>query len=211
MTIYTREKIRKTIPVAWMKLSKYLGLDLSWKEFLGDCKKKFDNFEGFKLIKSKFPPSWYSGFESKTVYGKTVSYVFVAYHPELRIDLEWHLVHELIHLLRGTINQNRFKHVSIVRYELEEALCDVIATKSTGKREKELVDKGLYNWIDVCALEQIINKMSDKKIIHLSLMPKNEREFKQLTFFALKLMSSEEFKTNIKRIWNTKIKEKVYY
>ncbi len=211
MMLYTRKKIVKTIPVAWQKLSEYLELNSSWEEFLKDCKKKFENFKGFKFIKSKYPPSWYSGFERKQVHGKIVSYVFLAYYPKLKIDLEWNLVHELMHLLRGTITQNKFKQVSVVRYELEEALADVVATKATGKREKELSNRGLYNFIDICALEQIINRMPDKKIVQLSLIPKNEREFKQLTFFTLKLVSSKDFKMNVKKIWNRKIGEKVYY
>jgi len=208
---YSENEIRKTIPKIWLKLSKYLGLNFSWNKFLENCKKRFKNFQGFKLIKTKYPPCWYAGFETKKVKGRTISYVYMAYYPEVKGNFQHNICHELVHLFRGTVHQNKFKQISFVSNVLEEALCNVIATKVTGKREKELRTKGLYNLIDVCALEQIIYNFGNKQIKELAFMPKTEKELKRLTFLMLKWISSKQYKNNIRKIWELKIKEKVYY
>jgi hypothetical protein len=55
---------------------------------------------------------------------------------------------------------------------LEEALCDTIAVKAVRKREKELIKHGLYNLIDICALEKIIYNLGDEEIRRIAFMPK---------------------------------------
>ncbi len=207
MKKYSKNEIKKAVPIVWSKLSDYLGLNLSWNEFLKKCKKKFKNFKGFKLIKTKYPPCWYAGFKIE----KTISYVYMAYYPEVKGDFQHRICHELVHLFRETIHQNKFKQLNIVSYILDEALSDVITTKVIRKRENELKSKGLYNLIDVCALEQIIYNLKDNQIKKLAFMPKTENELKELTFLMLKWMSSKKYKNAIKKIWKTKIKENVYY
>lgn len=204
---YSKGEINRKIPKVWLKLSDYLGLGLTWNEFLRDCGKRFRNFKGFKLIKTKYPPCWYAGFKRD----KDSSYVYIAYHPEVRGDFEHHICHELVHLFRETVHQNKFKQVFLVSYILDEALSDVIPTKITGKMEKRLKKSGLYNVIDVCALEQIIYGMSDREIRRIAVMPKKEKEVKELAFLVLKLISTNGYRNNVKRIWKSKIKEKVYY
>ena len=204
---YSKEDINKAIPEVWLKLSDYLGLGLTWSQFLKDCKNRFKNFKGFKLIKTKYPPCWYAGFKGD----KDSSYVYMAYHPEVRVYFQHHICHELVHLFRETVHQNKFKQVSLVSHLLDEALSDVIPTKITGKMENKLKKTGLYNLIDVCALEQMIYDMDDKEIRKIALMPRTEKELKELTFLVLKMISTKNYKNNIRKIWKTKIKEKVYY
>ena len=211
MKKYSKEEIKRNIPEIWLELSEYLGLDLSWKEFLKDCNKKFKNFKGFKLVKTEYPPCWYAGLKIEKKKRKNISYVYMAYYPEIKGNFRHHICHELAHIFRETIHQNKFKQINLVSYIFEEALCDVIATKVTGKRKKELKTKGLYNLIDVCALEQIIYNLEDKEIRKFAFIPKTKEELKDLTFFVLKLISSKQYKNNIKKIWKLKVKERVYY
>ena len=207
MESVTRKEVKEMIPIAWNKISEYLHLNLSWKEFLDSCKAKFKNFSGFKLFKSKYPPCWYAGFKEE----KGKSYVYFAYSNKVDKDLEWHVSHELVHLLRGTIHRNKFLPSIFVSNIFEEALCDVIAVKSTGKRERELKNKGLYNIVEISALEQMIFKFSDNKIRKLALIPSNYKEAKEIERFMIRLLSSKEFKKNVEKIWERKIREKVYY
>jgi hypothetical protein len=207
MRKYCINEIRKTILNTWPKLSEYLGTNLSWNEFLKECKGKFRNFQGFKLLKSKYPPCWYAGFRQE----KGKSYVYMAYWPEVKGDLEWHVCHELVHLFRGTVHRNKFHSLTLVTHILEEALCDVVATKATGKRERELKTKGLYNLIEVCALEQIIYELKDNQIRKLVFMPKTVEEAKTLTYLVIKWLKSEKFRKNMEKVWKWKIKERVYY
>ena len=207
MRSISKKEVKETIPIVWNKISEYLHLNLSWDEFLLSCKQKFKNFSGFKLLKSKYPPCWYAGFKEE----KNKSYVYLAYSTKVEKDFECQLAHELVHLFRGTIHRNKFLSSLFVSNIFEEAICDAVAVKSTGKREKEFKDKGLYNIVEISALEQIIFKFSDNKIRKLALMPTNYKEAKEIENFVIKLLSSKEFKKNVERIWKAKIKEKVYY
>lgn len=203
---YSKKEIKHAISQVWPKLSNYLQLNLTWKEFLNYNKKKYKNFKGFKLLKSPLPPCWYAGLVTE----KNESYIYLYYWKKFKGNFKHHICHELIHILRQSI-QGKLKQVNLVSYLLDEALADVVSTKIFRERERELKSKGLYNLIDVCALEQIIYELNDKEIRKLSLMPKSENELKKLTFMVLKWISSKEYKNNINKVWKAKIKEKVYY
>jgi hypothetical protein len=198
--------ILKIIPKVWQKISLYLNLNLSWEEFLYECKNNFKNFRGFRLIKSKYPP-WYAGIKI----GK-ISYAYMAYYPFIKKEkLEFKVAHELLHIFRDYINKCKFRQVGLVSYLLEEALCDIIAAKAIRKREKELRKYGLYNLIDICALEKIIYNLGNKEIRRIAFMPKNEKELKELTIFVLNLISTKKFIGAMKSVWKYKIKEEVYF
>jgi len=201
-----RKMILKMIPKVWQKISLYLNLNLSWEEFLDECKNSFKNFRGFKLIKSKYPP-W----NAEIRIGR-ISYAYMTYYPFTKKEkVEFKVAHELVHIFRDYVSKCKFKQVGLVSYLLEEALCDIIATKAICKRERELRKYGLYHLIDICALEKIIYDLGDEEIRRIAVMPKNENELKELTMFVLNLIKTKNFIKAVKSVWKYKIKEEVYF
>ncbi len=211
--VYTPQEINRAIGRVWSRLSAFLKVDLNWTEFLSSNRKKFKNFEGFKIRKSKIPFHWSGGFVKEKRGNRFVTYLYLDFYPRRGNEFDRHfdhrLCHQLVHILRGTIHQNQFKPVFLIHYILEEALCNVVATKALDERGSELSTYGLHEVIEVCAVEQILYSMRDDEVRRFALMPRSEPEAKELASLMLKWLPLQQFVRNYQTVWPFKIKEEL--
>ena len=211
---YSPRTIRKAVTRIWPRLASFLRIEPTWDEFVAGCRKKFKNFQGLKLRKTRFVPCWSAGFEREKRGHSYLTYLYIYYPLQDRTSVhhfDHNICHGLVHVFRATIHQNRFRSACLIRYFLEEALCNVIATKVLNERGTELITQGLHSIIEICALEQMIYSLNEEEIRRLAFMPRNENEARELASLIMKWTALQQFERSYDSVWHHKIKAKVDY